>query len=243
MELLAHLLDVALQFNAYLGQLMVDYGPLIYGLIALIIFCEVGLVVAPFLPGDSMLFAIGALCATGVMDLAIVLTLFPLAAIAGDNFNRQMGQTFGHRAFHGRNGRFFNQKNLDRAQHFFQKYGTMAVTFCRFIPFFRTFVPFVAGMAGMCRRRFLAYSVLGGTSWVAVCVLAGYFLGNLEFIKKHFELVVLTVIGVSLFPFLRDHLKNLRNKTRSIPPLNVAPAQPVPVQVHTKLPVVRPEHP
>ncbi|MCL2791304.1 MAG: VTT domain-containing protein [Desulfobulbus sp.] len=153
---------------------------LVYGLVALIIFCEVGLVVAHFLPGDSMLFAIGTLCASEAMDLATVLILLSIAAILGDNFNRLMGIWVGHKAFAGRNGRFFNQKNLDRAHYFFEKYGAKAVTVCRFFPLLRNGIPFVAGMAEMRLRVFFPYSVLGGTGWVVVCVLAGYFFGNLD---------------------------------------------------------------
>lgn len=208
MELISQILDIFLHIDQYLTPLMQSHGDLVYALIALIIFCEVGLVVAPFLPGDSMLFAIGALCARDVMDLTIVLTLFPVAAIAGDNFNRLMGVAFGHNVFHHkREGIFFNQRNLARARGFFDQYGAMAVTLCRFIPFFRTFVPFVAGLAGMRFRTFLPYSVLGGTGWVVVCALAGYFFGNLKFIREHFEVVILTVILASAIPAVWRILK------------------------------------
>jgi membrane-associated protein len=214
MELASQFLDIFLHIDQFLTVLVANHGTLVYAIIALIIFCEVGLVIAPFLPGDSMLFVIGALCATGAMDLTIVLTLFPVAAIAGDNFNRLMGISFGHKAFRGREGRFFNQKNLDRAQSFFEKYGARAITICRFIPFFRTFVPFVAGMAGMRWRTFLLYSVLGGAGWVAVCVLAGYYFGNLEFIKGHFELVLLTIITLSTLPAVAEYLKKAQARKR-----------------------------
>ena len=213
MDFLSQLLDIFLHIDQCLTVLVNNHGLLVYAVIALIIFCEVGLVVAPFLPGDSMLFAIGALCATGVMDLTMVLTLFPVAAIAGDNFNRLMGIAFGHNVFHHkREGRFFNQENLQRARGFFDKYGTLAITICRFIPFFRTFVPFVAGMAGMRWRTFFPYSVMGGIGWVVVCVLAGYYFGNLKFIKGHFELVLLTVITVSSLPALVSYLKKLKSR-------------------------------
>jgi membrane-associated protein len=224
MDLMLQFLDIILHIDQFLTVLVENYGPLVYGIIALIIFCEVGLVVAPFLPGDSMLFIIGALCATGAMDLTIVLTLFPIAAVAGDNFNRYMGVHFGRKAFHGREGRFFNQRNLDRAQSFFEKYGNKAVTFCRFIPFFRTFIPFVAGMAGMRWKTFFLYSLLGGVGWIVVCVLAGYYFGNLEFIKGHFELVLLTIIGVSSFPVVADYLKKARSRKKA-PAQAAEPAQ------------------
>lgn len=212
MDIISQVLNIFLHINDYLPVLVENHGNLVYAIIALIIFCEVGLVVAPFLPGDSMLFVIGALCATGAMELPIVLTLFPVMAIAGDNFNRLMGISFGHKAFRGKEGRFFNQKNLLRARSFFEKYGPRAVTLCRFMPFFRTFVPFVAGMAGMRWRTFFPYSILGGAGWVWVCVLAGYYFGNLEFIKGHFELVLLTVITVSALPALVEYFKQLNSR-------------------------------
>lgn len=215
MELIAYLLDICLHIDKFLTALVHNHGTLVYVIIALIIFCEVGLVIAPFLPGDSMLFIIGALCASGAMDLTLVLTLFPIAAVAGDNFNRHMGVAFGRKAFCGREGRFFNQKNLDRAQSFFEQYGNKAITLCRFIPFFRTFIPFVAGMAGMCWRTFFLYSVLGGVGWVVVCVLAGYYFGNLEFIQGHFELVLLTIIAVSAGPAVAKFLKKLHGRKRT----------------------------
>lgn len=210
MDLVPQILDLIQHVDRYLAALVASYGPWIYAIIALIIFCEVGLVIAPFLPGDSMLFVIGALCATGSMDLTLVMTLFPVAAIAGDNFNRLMGVAFGHKVFRCKEGRFFNQRNLDRARGFFDKYGARAVIICRFIPFFRTYVPFVAGMAEMRWRTFLICSVAGGAGWVVVCVLAGYFFGNLEFIKGHFELVLLTVILVSSLPATIEYLKKRR---------------------------------
>ncbi len=210
MEFIAQIFDFTIHINQHLTTLVESYGMLVYGIIALIIFCEVGLVVAPFLPGDSMLFAIGALCATGAMDLSIVLTLFPVAAILGDNFNRLMGIWFGHKAFSGKDGRFFNKKNLKKAQDFYEKYGPKAVTLCRFMPFLRTFVPFVAGMAEMRWRIFFPFSILGGTGWVFICVFAGYFFGNIPFIKQHFELVILTIITVSTIPVVLEYFRTRR---------------------------------
>jgi len=210
MEYLLAIVDYALHIDQHLAELVALHGALIYGLIALTIFCEVGLVVAPFLPGDSMLFAIGALCATGAMDLHIVLTLFPIAAICGDNFNRLLGTWIGHKAFSGTDGRFFNQKNLKKAHAFYEKYGPKAVTICRFMPFFRTFVPFVAGMAAMPWRTFFPWSVLGGTGWVFACVAAGYFFGNITFIKQHFQVVILTVVTISLLPIVLEYIRARR---------------------------------
>jgi membrane-associated protein len=216
MDLVAQALDIFRHIDQYLALLVGHYGSWVYAAIILIIFCEVGLVVAPFLPGDSMLFAIGALCATEVMDLTLVLTLFPVAAIGGDNFNRLMGVAFGHKVFQCKEGRFFNQQNLDRARGFFDNYGAWAVVICRFIPFFRTYVPFVAGMAEMRWRTFLAFSVIGGAGWVHVCVLAGYFFGNLAFIKGHYEVVLITVVTVSSLPAAVGYLKKWQGKGAKI---------------------------
>ncbi len=213
MDLILQAFDFCMHIDKHLTALVAAHGPLVYGLIALIIFSEVGLVVAPFLPGDSMLFAIGALCATDAMDLNIVLTLFPVAAILGDNFNRLMGVWFGHKAFSGKDGVFFNQKNLNKAHAFYEKHGPKAVTLCRFIPFFRTYIPFIAGMAEMKWRAFLPWSILGGAGWVFTCTITGYFFGNIPFIKNHFELVVLFIITISLIPVVIEFFKN-RSKSQ-----------------------------
>jgi membrane-associated protein len=212
MEILTQALDIFLHISDHLTTLVNQYGMLVYGLIALIIFCEVGLVVAPFLPGDSMLFAIGALCATGAMDITIVLTLFPVAAIAGDNFNRMLGVWFGHKAFASGKGRIFNKKNHDKAHHFVEKFGAKAVTLCRFMPFFRTYVPFIAGMAGMTFKQFFPWSVLGGLGWVVACIMAGFFFGNIPFVKQHFEFVVLFIVCLSALPVVLEYLKGKGKK-------------------------------
>jgi len=210
MEYLALALDFIRHIDVYLAQIVENHGVWVYALIALIIFCEVGLVVTPFLPGDSMLFAIGALCAIGAMDISIVLTAFPVAAVCGDNFNRFLGTKIGHRAFAKGTGKIFNKKNYDKAHAFFEKYGPKAVTICRFMPFFRTFVPFVAGMSGMGFKTFLPWSILGGAGWVFVCTIAGYFLGNIPFIKAHFELVVIFIICISVTPAVFEWFRHRR---------------------------------
>ncbi|MCL2282845.1 MAG: VTT domain-containing protein [Fibromonadales bacterium] len=213
MEYLTLALDFIRNINVWLPELVERYDVWIYALITLIIFCEVGLVVAPFLPGDSMLFAIGALCATGAMDISIVLTAFPVAAILGDNFNRFLGTKIGHRAFAKGTGRIFNKKNYDKAHGFFEKYGPKAVTICRFMPFFRTYVPFVAGMSGMGFRSFLPWSIAGGTGWVLLCTFAGYFLGNIPFIQKHFEIVIISIVCISAIPAFVEWLRHRTKKT------------------------------
>lgn len=208
MEYLTILLDFIRHIDVYLGQVVDQYGVWVYALIALIVFCEVGLVVTPFLPGDSMLFAIGAMCATGAMDISIVLTALPVAAVCGDNFNRFLGSKIGHRAFASGTGKFFNTNNYNKANRFFEKFGPKAVTICRFMPFFRTFVPFVAGMSGMTLKTFLPWSILGGTGWVCVCTLAGYFFGNIPAVKAHFEFVIVGIICISAIPAAMEWIKH-----------------------------------
>jgi len=208
MEYLLLVLDFIRHIDVYLAQIVAQYGIAVYALIALIIFCEVGLVVTPFLPGDSMLFAIGALCAAGAMDISIVLTVFPVAAICGDNTNRFLGAKIGHKAFAKGSGKIFNTHNYNKAHVFFEKFGPKAVTICRFMPFFRTFVPFVAGMSGMKFKTFFPWSILGGTGWIFFCTFAGYFLGNIPFIKSHFELVIVGIICISAIPALVEWIRH-----------------------------------
>ncbi|MDR2594185.1 MAG: VTT domain-containing protein [Fibromonadaceae bacterium] len=211
MEYLLIVLDFIRHIDVYLAQIVAQYGIWVYALIALIIFCEVGLVVTPFLPGDSMLFAIGALCATGAMDISIVLSVFPIAAICGDNTNRFLGSKIGHRAFAKGTGKIFNTDNYNKAHNFFEKFGPKAVTICRFLPFFRTFVPFVAGMSGMSFKSFFPWSILGGTGWIFLCTFAGYFLGNIPFIKAHFELVIVGILCVSAIPAFVEWIKHQKH--------------------------------
>ena len=211
MEYLLLVLDFIRHIDVYLAQIVARYGVWVYALIALIIFCEVGLVVAPFLPGDSMLFAIGTLCAAEAMDMNIVLSVFPIAAICGDNTNRFLGTKIGHRAFAKGTGKIFNAHNYNKAHNFFEKFGPKAVTICRFMPFFRTFVPFVAGMSGMSFKTFFPWSILGGTGWIFLCTFAGYFLGNIPFIKAHFEFVIVCILCVSAIPAVVEWVRHRRS--------------------------------
>jgi membrane-associated protein len=142
------------------------------------------------------------------MDISIVLAVFPIAAICGDNFNRFLGTKIGHKAFAKGTGKIFNTHNYNKAHNFFEKFGPKAVTICRFMPFFRTFVPFVAGMSGMGFKTFFPWSILGGTGWIFLCTFAGYFLGNIPFIKNHFELVIICIICVSAIPATVEWLRH-----------------------------------
>lgn len=213
MELLTSLLDFILHINDHLDQLVLDYGVTIYAILFLIIFVETGLVVMPFLPGDSLLFAAGAICARPGSELSIVvlIALLFVAAVLGDNVNYAIGRFAGAKVvnwkFRGRS--LVKQAYIDKTHSFFEKYGTKAIIMARFVPIVRTFTPFVAGVGQMdYRKKFLPYDVAGGFLWITSMSLAGYFLGNLEFFQKHFEAVVLGIILLSVMPMAVAYLRH-----------------------------------
>jgi membrane-associated protein len=213
MELLTSLLDFILHINDHLDQLVLDYGVTIYAILFLIIFVETGLVVMPFLPGDSLLFAAGAICARSGSELSIVvlIALLFVAAVLGDNLNYAIGRFAGAKVvdwkFRGRS--LVKQAYIDKTHSFFEKYGTKAIIMARFVPIVRTFTPFVAGVGQMdYRKKFLPYDVAGGFLWITSMSLAGYFLGNLEFFQKHFEAVVLGIILLSVMPMVVAYLRH-----------------------------------
>jgi membrane-associated protein len=217
MELLTSLLDFILHINDHLDQLVLDYGVTIYAILFLIIFVETGLVVMPFLPGDSLLFAAGAICARPGSELSIVvlIALLFVAAVLGDNLNYAIGRFAGAKVvnwkFRGRS--LVKQAYIDKTHSFFEKYGTKAIIMARFVPIVRTFTPFVAGVGQMeYRKKFLPYDVAGGMLWITSMSLAGYFLGNLEFFQKHFEAVVLGIILLSIMPMVVAYLRHRFSK-------------------------------
>jgi membrane-associated protein len=199
------LIDLFLHFDKHLAALVLSYGPWIYGLLFLIVFAETGLVVTPFLPGDSLLFAAGALAGAGSMNVYVVFTVLLVAAVLGDAVNYAVGRFFGHRVLehdatpHGLH-RFINRDHLDRAHAFFEKYGGKAVVIGRFVPIVRTFVPFVAGAVAMTYPKFAFYNVAGALLWVGVCVGGGYAFGNVPLVKNNFSFVVVAIIVVSVIP-------------------------------------------
>ena len=165
-----------------------------------IIFCETGLVVTPFLPGDSLLFALGALCQVGVLDLSTLLIMLWVAAIAGDSMNYWLGSLVGPRIFRGEQVRWLNKKHLERTHEFFERYGGKTIIIARFVPIVRTFAPFVAGMGRMTYARFMTYNVIGGLLWIVSFLVAGYFFARLPWVEKNFKLVILGIIVVSVLP-------------------------------------------
>jgi membrane-associated protein len=190
MEILQHLLDFILHVDVHLRSFVEAYGAWVYALLFLIIFVETGVVVMPFLPGDSLLFVVGALCGAGLMNLPLVIALLIAAAILGNQSNYAIGRHFGPRVFQWENSRFFNKAAFEQAHAFYEKYGGITIVAARFMPFLRTFAPFVAGVAQMTRRRFTMYDVTGGVLWVGGVTLAGYLFGNIPWVKDHLDKII-----------------------------------------------------
>ena len=209
------LVDIFLHLDVHLAELVGRYGVWVYGLLSAIIFAETGLVVTPFLPGDSLLFAAGALAATGALDLRLLFLLLAGAAILGNTVNYSIGRFVGPRVFRGETThRLLNRQHLDRAHAFFEKYGGMAVVLTRFVPIIRTFVPFVAGAGAMRYPTFALYNVAGGLLWVGICLGAGYLFGNVPVVKNNFSLVALGIVAVSMIPMLVEWMKHKRKGQR-----------------------------
>lgn len=200
-------LDLILHLDAYLDLLVTNYGPWIYAILFAVIFCETGLVVMPFLPGDSLLFIAGAVAAGGGMDPVLLAGLLMAAAILGDSTNYVIGRTAGERLFSNPSSKIFRQDYLQRTHDFYARHGGKTVTLARFLPILRTFAPFVAGIAHMHYPRFLAFSITGSLLWVGGLVTLGYFFGNVPFIKQHLSLMVVAIIILSLVPMLLGLLR------------------------------------
>ncbi len=212
------LIDFFIHFDVHLEDFVKQYVVCVYGFLFAIVFAETGLVVTPFLPGDSLLFAAGALAATGKLDVWLVVLLLVAAAVLGNTVNYSIGRFIGPRVFRAedRTGihRFLNRDYLDRAHAFFERYGGMAVVLTRFVPIIRTFVPFVAGAGAMRYHTFMLYNIAGGVAWVGICVGAGYAFGNVPIVKENFTLVALGIVAVSLIPVLVEWLKHRKKGQR-----------------------------
>jgi membrane-associated protein len=203
------LLDFVLHFDKHLLEFVHDYGTWVYGLLFAIVFAETGFVVTPFLPGDSLLFAAGALCATGDLSAPAMLALLVFAAFAGNAVNYSVGRYIGPRVFQSSH-RLLNKEYLDRAHTFFEKYGGKAIVLGRFVPIVRTFVPFVAGAAQMTRGSFVLYNLVGAAAWVSLCLGAGVLFGNIPAVKNNFSLVTIGIVGVSLLPMVFEVVAHRR---------------------------------
>jgi membrane-associated protein len=190
MEFIGFLLDFILHVDVHLANFVQTYGLWVYALLFLIIFVETGVVVMPFLPGDSLLFVVGALCGAGLMSLPLSIGLLTAAAIAGNQSNYTIGRYFGPKVFQWEDSRFFNKQAFDQAHAFYEKYGGVTIIAARFMPFVRTFAPFVAGVAQMTRRKFTLFDVSGAVLWVGGVTLAGYLFGNIPWVKEHLDKII-----------------------------------------------------
>ena len=196
MELIAYLIDFILHVDKHLEAFVIAYGPWVYALLFAIVFVETGVVVMPFLPGDSLLFIVGALCGAGLMNFALAVPVLLAAAILGDQCNYSIGRYFGPRVFQWENSRLFNRRAFDQAHAFYERYGGITIVLARFMPFIRTFAPFVGGVAAMGRARFSAYNIAGALLWVLGITTAGYFFGNLPFVRQHLDKIIWALILV-----------------------------------------------
>lgn len=211
MELLRSLADFFLHLDQHLSQIISHYGIWTHLILFLIVFCETGLVVTPFLPGDSLLFAAGTFAALGALDLWLIVILLILAAIVGDGVNYWVGAYIGPRAFRG-DVRFLRKEYLDRTHAFYEKHGGKTIILARFIPIIRTFAPFVAGVGAMSYSRFLTYNVVGAVLWVGLFVLGGYFFGNIPVVRDNFSVVILAIIAISVMPIAIEALRARRGR-------------------------------
>jgi membrane-associated protein len=218
MDWFEKLLNIILHLNLYLPQVANTYGPWIYALLFLIIFSETGLVVTPFLPGESLLFAVGTLTAQkDSLNFPLIVFLLTLAAILGNTANYWIGSKIGQKLFSNPQSRILNQKHLEQTHAFYERHGAKTIMLSRFVPLIRTFAPFVAGMGSMSYRKFFAYNVIGAFIWVFGIVLLGHFFGNIPYVQKNFSLVILAIVVLSLIPFaveiLRGWLERSKAKT------------------------------
>ncbi|KHO62987.1 putative membrane-associated protein [Thermoanaerobacter sp. YS13] len=207
MDLIKNFIDIVLHLDKYLGSVIQTYGTWTYSILFFIIFFETGFVVTPFLPGDSLLFAAGTFAAIGSLNVFYVIILLASAAILGDTVNYHIGKFVGEKIYEKENLKWIKKEHLIEARNFYEKYGSITIVIGRFIPIIRTFVPFVAGIGKMRYFKFLFYNALGGTLWVLLFTLGGYYFGNLQIVRDHFGLVTIAIIVISLIPAIVSFLK------------------------------------
>jgi len=211
MNIIGFGIDFVLHLDKYLGQIISTYGTATYIILFIIIFCETGLVFVPFLPGDSLLFAVGAFAALGSLNIFVLIVLLIIAAVVGDTVNYWIGRFFGEKIV--ANPRIpINQSHIDQTEKFFQKHGGKTIILARFVPIVRTFAPFVAGAGQMNYGKFISYNIIGGILWVLIATLSGYFFGNIPFVKENFSLVIIGVILISVIPIIFQFLKHKLSK-------------------------------
>ncbi len=213
MDLIKQLIDLVLHLDQHLVELVSQYGVWTYAILFLVIFCETGLVVTPILPGDSLLFAVGTLAATGALDPHLLFVLLSVAAIVGDTVNYWIGYKVRHRFLQGVGSRWINPGHIARTHAFYEKYGGKTIIIARFVPIVRTFAPFVAGIGEMTYSKFLIFNFVGGVAWIGIFVYGGYFFGNIPIVKRNFPLVILAIILLSITPAVIEYLRSRRSST------------------------------
>lgn len=200
MDIIFYFIDFFIHLDKYLPVIIDSFGVWAYIIVFLVIFCETGLVVTPVLPGDSLLFALGALAALGALHIEALLILLCIAAITGDTVNYSIGHYIGPKVFHYEDSRFFKKKYLVKTHEFYERHGGKTIIIARFMPFIRTFAPFVAGVGAMSYAKFIVYNIIGGVTWICVFLLGGYFFGNIPSVKENFTIVIMAIIIISVMP-------------------------------------------
>jgi membrane-associated protein len=211
MDIIATVWSFVTNLDTELGALLAQYGPWVYGILFVIVFCETGLVVTPFLPGDSLLFVSGALWAAAGLPVELLMATLVAAALCGDNCNYWIGRALSARARHWEHSRLFNRRVFDRTEAFYARHGGKTIVLARFVPLVRTFAPFVAGVGRMPYLRFLAFSIGGALLWVGSLVTAGFLFGNIPLVRENFEIAVLSVVGISLLPIIVEVVRHRRS--------------------------------
>ena len=211
MEILHQFVDFFIHLDRHMSSISAHYGAWTYLIVFVIIFCETGLVVTPFLPGDSLLFVLGAMAAVGDLQLAALILLLSLAAVGGNMVNYTIGVFLSERVINNQAIPFVKQAYIKRTHEFFEKYGAKTIIITRFVPIIRTFAPFLAGVGSMPYGQFTIYNIIGGTAWVLVGTLSGFFFGNLPFVRKNFSLVILAIVFISLIPAFLEYLKHKKS--------------------------------
>jgi len=212
MSTLSYLIDIFLHLDRYLGMVINNYGTETYLILFAIIFLETGLVVTPFLPGDSLIFAAAAFAAMGMLNIYVLIGVLILAAILGDTANYEIGRVFGDKLIKFRNGKLIKKEHLDKTNRFYEKHGGKTIIFARFIPIVRTLAPFVAGIGKMQYRHFISFNAIGGIVWVLGVAALGYFFGNIPVVKENFEIVIIAIILISVLPIVIEFIKSKTKK-------------------------------